>query len=76
VTDPKSYVNWLSDPAMLPKVVPNARIMRYGYKSQWFGPNAIKQNSSRVARRLLIALRRERQVKRRISHHADAVAKT
>lgn len=32
-TDSKSYVNWLSDPAMLPKVVPNARIMRYGYKS-------------------------------------------
>ncbi|KAG9511616.1 hypothetical protein KCV07_g10049, partial [Aureobasidium melanogenum] len=35
VTDPGSYVNWLSDPAMLPKVVPNAQIMRYGYKSQW-----------------------------------------
>ncbi|KAG9657517.1 hypothetical protein KCV03_g10180, partial [Aureobasidium melanogenum] len=60
-TDPKSYVNWLSDPAMLPKVVPNARIMRYGYKSMWFGQDAIKQNSSRVAHRLLIALRRKRQ---------------
>jgi hypothetical protein len=69
VTDPESYVNWLSDPAMLPKVVPNARIMRYGYKSQWFGPNAIKQNSSRVAHRLLIALKRARKVKQRNSPH-------
>ncbi|KAH0329153.1 hypothetical protein KCU71_g792, partial [Aureobasidium melanogenum] len=31
--DPQSYINWLSDPAMLPEVVPNARIMRYGYRS-------------------------------------------
>jgi hypothetical protein len=67
VTDPKSYINWLNDPVMLPKVVPNARIMRYGYKSMWCGADAIRQNSSLVAHRLLLALRRERKVKQHSS---------
>ncbi|KAJ9640885.1 hypothetical protein H2199_005553 [Coniosporium tulheliwenetii] len=43
------YVNWLSDPAMLPSAVPNARIMRYGYMSRWFGDEAIRQNVNTVA---------------------------
>lgn len=30
-------VNWLMSPEMLPKAVPNARIMRFGYQSNWFG---------------------------------------
>ena len=47
---------------MLPAVVPNARIMRYGYESQWFGPEAIQQNTTSVANRCLIALQRERRV--------------
>ncbi|KEQ57777.1 uncharacterized protein M437DRAFT_60950, partial [Aureobasidium melanogenum CBS 110374] len=59
--NPENYVNWLSDSAMLPEVIPNTRITRYCYKSVWFGPDAIKQNSSRVAQRLLLALRRERK---------------
>ncbi|KIW24807.1 hypothetical protein, variant [Cladophialophora immunda] len=46
---------------MLPAAVPNSRIMRYGYKSDWFGPAAIKQSARNVAARLLAALRRERK---------------
>lgn len=32
-----SRVDWLQDEAMLPKLVPNARIMRFGYNARWFG---------------------------------------
>ena len=46
---------------MLPAIVPDARIMRYGYQSQWFGDEAISQKASTVARRLLLALRRARK---------------
>jgi hypothetical protein len=47
---------------MLPAVAPNARIMRYGYESQWFGQEAVQQSASTVAERLLRALKRERKV--------------
>lgn len=47
---------------MLPSVVPNARILQYGYESQWFGDNAIRQNASSVADRLLRSLKRDRKV--------------
>jgi hypothetical protein len=47
---------------MLPAVAPNARIMRYGYHSEWFGDGAIRQNTSTVARRMLSALERKRKV--------------
>ena len=56
------YINWLSDPDMLPAVVPRARIMRYGYESQWFGDNTIRQRVSTVADRLLRSLQRRRKV--------------
>jgi hypothetical protein len=56
------WINWLEDEAMLPAVVPNARIMRYGYESQWFGEGAMRQNASTVAQRLLLALQRKRKV--------------
>jgi hypothetical protein len=62
--DQKSqWVNWLSDPNMLPLAIPNARIMRYGYESAWFGHEAMQTRVSAVARRLLISLRRERRVR-------------
>lgn len=48
---------------MLPTVAPNARIMRYGYQSQWFGKEAMQQSASTVAERLLRALKRRREVK-------------
>jgi hypothetical protein len=47
---------------MLPAVAPHARIMRYGYQSQWFGEGAMRQKVSAVAQRLLLALKRKRKV--------------
>ncbi|KAH8696892.1 hypothetical protein GQ44DRAFT_789090 [Phaeosphaeriaceae sp. PMI808] len=55
------WVNWLEAKDMLPAVVPSARIMRYGYQSQWFGNGAMGQKVSTVAQRLLLALRRRRE---------------
>ncbi len=57
------YVNWLRDGHMLPAVVPNTRIMRYGYQSQWYGDEAISQKASTVAQRLLLTLKRARKVR-------------
>ncbi|KAF2630605.1 hypothetical protein BU25DRAFT_243492 [Macroventuria anomochaeta] len=54
------WVNWLVEQSMLPAVAPQARIMRYGYQSQWFGEGAMRQKASTVAQRLLLALRRRR----------------
>lgn len=47
---------------MLPQACPDARIMTFGYESQWFGNGAIKQKLSTVADGLLKALRSERRV--------------
>ncbi|KAF2801232.1 hypothetical protein K505DRAFT_381015, partial [Melanomma pulvis-pyrius CBS 109.77] len=55
------WVNWLEDESMLPAVAPNARIMRYGYQSQWFGKEAMHQSVSTVAERLLRTLKRRRK---------------
>jgi len=57
------WVNWLEEENMLSAVAPNARIMRYGYKSQWFGKEMTQQNVSTVADRLLRALKRTRKVR-------------
>jgi hypothetical protein len=57
------WVNWLEEESMLPAVVPNARIMRYGYQSQWFGKEMMQQSVSTVAERLLRALKRTRKVR-------------
>ncbi|KAF2126934.1 hypothetical protein P153DRAFT_265694, partial [Dothidotthia symphoricarpi CBS 119687] len=57
--DPR-WVNWLDAEDMLPAVAPCARIMRYGYHSQWFGAGAMRQKVSTVAQRMLLALRRRR----------------
>jgi hypothetical protein len=56
------WVNWLEEESMLPAVAPNARIMRYGYQSQWFGDEMMHQSVSSVAERLLINLKRKRKV--------------
>jgi hypothetical protein len=57
------WVNWLEEESMLPAVAPNARIMRYGYQSQWFGKEIMQQSVSTVAERLLINLKRKRKVR-------------
>ncbi|KAI0973658.1 hypothetical protein F4678DRAFT_407012 [Xylaria arbuscula] len=54
-------VNWLADKEMLPAVLPNARIMRFGAKTQWFGPKPVRTNSTEVAKSLLGAIRRDRK---------------
>ncbi|KAF2176597.1 hypothetical protein K469DRAFT_606660, partial [Zopfia rhizophila CBS 207.26] len=54
-------VNWLRDPQMLPSVVPNTRILRYGYDVQWCGYSAIRQSVNTVADRFLLALGRGRK---------------
>ena len=56
------WVNWLIEERMLPAVAPNARIMRYGYQSQWFGKEMMQQSVPTVAERLLRALKRTRKV--------------
>ncbi|EFQ85034.1 hypothetical protein PTT_20181 [Pyrenophora teres f. teres 0-1] len=54
-------VNWLMEESMLPAVTPNARIMRYGYHSQWFDQEMMQRSVSIVAERLLKALKRTRK---------------
>jgi len=70
------WVNWLSDAAMLPAVVPSARIMRYGYESAWFGGEAIQQSASEVAVRLLRSLKRVREVRSLVRVDGDALRLT
>ncbi|PSN58896.1 hypothetical protein BS50DRAFT_509589, partial [Corynespora cassiicola Philippines] len=55
------WINWLEEESMLPAVAPNARVMRYGYESQWFGKEPMQQSASTVADRLLKALKRKRK---------------
>ncbi|KAF1347336.1 hypothetical protein EJ07DRAFT_68763, partial [Lizonia empirigonia] len=59
--DSSKWVNWLTEESMLPALALNARIMRYGYQSQWFGKEIMQQNVSIVAEQLLGALRRKRK---------------
>ncbi|KAH7109609.1 hypothetical protein B0J11DRAFT_401476, partial [Dendryphion nanum] len=60
-TEDPRWVNWLDNEAMLPAVATQARILRYGYESQWFGLEAMRQNVTTVANRFLIALQRKRE---------------
>jgi hypothetical protein len=61
--DDKPYVNWLQEADMLPAAVPNARIMRYGYHSRWFGEDAIKTKASSISQQLLFDLMLKREVR-------------
>ncbi len=58
----KEGANWLKDPGMLPGAAPQARIMRFGWESQWIGRDSIDQCCSLVADQILDSLRTERQV--------------
>ena len=49
----RNGVNWLEDDNMLPEAMPDARIMRFGYYSQWFGTESISRNVGDIASRLL-----------------------
>ncbi|KAL8340712.1 hypothetical protein RB601_006689 [Gaeumannomyces tritici] len=63
--DPPTYVNWLKDKEFLPASVPHARIMRYGYSSQWFGKNATKTKVSDISQAFLFDLDEFREDKNR-----------
>lgn len=54
-------VNWLSDMEMLPKALPNARIMAFGYASYWFGQNAVRQSLDGAGTSLLKELEDKRE---------------
>ncbi|KAL8937621.1 MAG: hypothetical protein Q9216_004336 [Gyalolechia sp. 2 TL-2023] len=56
-----SHVNWLKDEHMLPAAIPNSRILRFGYESQWLGKDAIQQRLSSVAEQLLRGLMESRK---------------
>lgn len=60
--DRKSKTDWLSSESMLPKDIPEARIMTFNYNSVWFGDNAVKQSLESVATKLLRALLAKRKV--------------
>ncbi|KAI0170423.1 hypothetical protein BJ166DRAFT_195031 [Pestalotiopsis sp. NC0098] len=46
---PGEEANWLQDPSMLAKSVPEARIMRFGYTSIWFGKPEDEPKVTKVA---------------------------
>jgi hypothetical protein len=60
-------VHWLENMEMLPRQLPMARIMSFGYESQWFGDNAIRISLSSVADDLLGDLQGARKV--RVQHN-------
>ncbi|KAJ4374896.1 hypothetical protein N0V83_001974 [Neocucurbitaria cava] len=53
-------VDWLRDPNMLPRKIPNCRISVFQYQSQWFGRGSVNQRIENVANQLLYALDRSR----------------
>lgn len=48
---------------MLPERFANARIMSFGYESQWFGENAVRTGLSSVANDFLADLQETRKVR-------------
>ena len=48
-----NWINWLEDKEMLPLEFPAARILRYGYPSDWFGEHAVKTRAATIAESLL-----------------------
>lgn len=55
-------VHWLRDHDMLPAVIPNTRILQFGYESQWLNRRFVKHRLSLIARELLLRLEDQRQV--------------
>ncbi|OBT55313.1 hypothetical protein VE04_04045 [Pseudogymnoascus sp. 24MN13] len=48
-----NQVNWLCDSRMLPAAIPTARILTFGYASEWLGKESINQRLPLVAEQLL-----------------------
>ncbi|GIJ91447.1 hypothetical protein Asppvi_010412 [Aspergillus pseudoviridinutans] len=58
----KSVLNWLWDEHMLHSDLPQARIMIFGYRSEWKGRRPSDVSSTEIAKRFLQALARARKV--------------
>jgi len=58
---PESWINWLDDKEMLPAAFPAARILRYGYRSDWFGEAALDTRAATIAGSLLDELQSSRK---------------
>lgn len=41
---------------MLPRLIPEARIIRYGYHSDWFGSDSIRRNVRDIAENFLLCV--------------------
>ena len=54
---------------MLPMVIPEARIMLYGYASQWIGPDGVRTRLPEIALDLVRALAEERQVQTTLAQY-------
>ena len=50
----------VADKTMLPKEIPQARIMVFQYASQWFGEGAVSQTIEAVAKKLIMELKDKR----------------
>ena len=61
--------NWLKDRDMLPRLVPNARIMQFVYESAWLGAQSIDQRVSLIADQLLECLANQRAVSNTLPLH-------
>lgn len=59
----KSIVNWLRDEDMLLTDLSPARVMIFGYRSEWKGQRPSDVTSAEVANRLLDSLARARKVR-------------
>ena len=64
------WLNWLKDEDMLPAAFQDARIMRYGYLSEWKGDGRVTTRVSLISKDLLPLIKRERKVTRDISLHS------
>lgn len=60
---PPKVVDWLEDGDMLPSIIPDTRIMTFGYESTWAGPNPIRITASQIAERFLRDLKGIREVR-------------
>jgi len=55
-------VNWLQDEGMLPALVKEARILRFGYDSLWIGEDPVRTSIGLIAKELKDELQKTREV--------------
>ena len=55
-------VNWLQDEDMLPALVKEARILRFGYDTLWIGEDPVRTGIGLIANELRDKLQKTREV--------------